>query len=135
MSIYLTAACEDALHDQCIGTYQWQAENAVALVTVTCACSCHTILALEYGVVAERQLPDSRVIQITPQLFGQARLAIGPKGSTVYDDEWEYPSTLSAINAAGPWDLTQPEPDGWTRHPSTGRRRSHGDASQEYIWK
>jgi hypothetical protein len=26
------------------------------------------------------------------------------------------------------------DPDGWIRHPQTGRRRPDGDASKEYVW-
>ena len=30
--------------------------------------------------------------------------------------------------------LTQAEPDGWFRQPQTGRRRSDGDPTKEYIY-
>jgi hypothetical protein len=48
-----------------------------------------------------------------------------------YEDRWCYaPGTadraLAAWNGAG-------EPEGWHRHPTTGRRRPNGDASLEYI--
>jgi len=40
-----------------------------------------------------------------------------------------------AVAAAQAWDIAlQPEPDGWMRHPISGRRRPGGDATQEYVY-
>lgn len=37
----------------------------------------------------------------------------------------------AALDAWNP--ITEIEPTGWMRDPNTGRRRPHGDASQEYV--
>ena len=54
----------------------------------------------------------------------------------VYVDRWCYETIGGALEAAkawsGIWLLTEPE--GWYRHPVTGRRRPNGDPSQEHIW-
>jgi hypothetical protein len=39
-----------------------------------------------------------------------------------------------AVAAAQLWDpLAQKEPEGWMRHPQSGRRRPGGNAALEYI--
>lgn len=48
-----------------------------------------------------------------------------------YDDRWFYErgkaaAALEAWNGEG-------EPEGWFRHPDTGRRRPGGDPDKEYI--
>ncbi len=40
------------------------------------------------GLVAERELPDGRVIHINEMLFGNHKLCIGPKNELFYEDEW-----------------------------------------------
>lgn len=39
---------------------------------------------------------------------------------------------MVAVAALIEWDGTG-EPEGWIRHPMTGRRRPGGDASKEYV--
>jgi hypothetical protein len=43
---------------------------------------------MEYGILAERLLPDGRIVQITALTFGRARLHIGVAGEQTYFDEW-----------------------------------------------
>ena len=43
---------------------------------------------LEWGVLAERDLGDGRILQVVPLGFGRARLHIGPKGVMWYQDGW-----------------------------------------------
>lgn len=53
-----------------------------------------------------------------------------------YEDRWCYDSRESAQGALVNWFLNDdrdPEPTGWHRHPSSGRRRPDGDASKEYV--
>lgn len=40
------------------------------------------------SILAERQLPDGRVLQVFRLTFGRARLGIGQADSGCYDDEW-----------------------------------------------
>ena len=65
-------------------------------------------------------------------------LIILPKVRTTqtwYLDRWCYHSVAAAIEAAKAWDGVWPEgePDGWHRHPATGRRRENGDPSTEEV--
>ena len=51
-----------------------------------------------------------------------------------YIDRWCYSNERDAVDALNAWDgINTKEPQGWHRHPNTGRRRPDGDASQEYI--
>jgi len=40
------------------------------------------------GIIAERILPDGRLLQVIPLTFGRARLCVGPADSMTYDDNW-----------------------------------------------
>jgi len=52
-----------------------------------------------------------------------------------YDDRWCYHSKEAALAAIAGWDRNYPttEPQGWHRHPTTGRRREGGDPTKEVI--
>lgn len=52
-----------------------------------------------------------------------------------YDDRWCYGTTDDAITALNLWMLSgfEGEPQGWHRHPASGRRRTNGDPETEYI--
>ena len=81
----------------------------------------------------EVNLPDGRSVWIQRKMFTYAIL-IGPTNGLVYDQHWCYETKVAAEKALDEWDpFTQPEPQGWIRHPVSGRRRPHGDASKEYI--
>lgn len=88
---------------------------------------------LDEGAVAERVLPNGSEVCVYPLLFGAARLTFGcdPEDGG-YDDCWDYPYLGAAIQAMERWD-GQGEPAGWTRYPSSGRRRPDGDPSKEYV--
>jgi hypothetical protein len=78
----------------------------------------------------------ANLIDVMPMLF-TAAIVVTPKAFPLaYTDRWCYQSVTEAIAAAEAWVAagpTQREPDGWHRHPPTGRRRPHGDPSSEYI--
>lgn len=42
----------------------------------------------EYGVIERVNLPDGRIIDVTPLTYGRARVHIGPDDSQWYTDEW-----------------------------------------------
>lgn len=51
-----------------------------------------------------------------------------------YEDRWCYHSQDAAEKALTEWDGEYgTEPEGWHRHPSTGRRRVNADPQQESI--
>lgn len=39
-------------------------------------------------LLAERTLPNGKLLQVVPLTFGRARLYIGPADMPVYDDGW-----------------------------------------------
>lgn len=41
---------------------------------------------MENDVLAERKLPDGRILQVIPLTYGRARLCVGPADSVCYDD-------------------------------------------------
>jgi hypothetical protein len=90
---------------------------------------------LEEGALAQRLLANGGgELCVYPLLFGAARLTYGrdPNCEIGYDDCWDYSDRVAAISAMQRWD-GQGEPEGWMRHPATGRRRPHGDPSEEYV--
>jgi hypothetical protein len=51
-----------------------------------------------------------------------------------YGDRWCFCDYATAKRALMAWSgEDDTEPEGWHRHPSTGRRRPNGDKAQEYI--
>ena len=83
-----------------------------------------------------RRLPDGRAIYLLPMLHDNVRVAIGDVGSLYLDDGWCYQAGQVdlAWRAALGWN-GEGEPEGWYRHPDTGRRRPGGDPAQEYVHK
>lgn len=80
-----------------------------------------------------RHLPDGRVITVQPLIY-TAFISIGGELRFGYSDRWCYHDVSQAIAAADAWDpLETPEPEGWHRHPTSGRRRPDGDPSKEYV--
>jgi hypothetical protein len=77
-------------------------------------------------------LPGGRWKAILPLLFTHA-IVYGTLGDmTGMDDRWCYESLGGAIEAFFNWDGTG-EPEGWHRHPVTGRRRPEGNPDLEYV--
>lgn len=87
-----------------------------------------------YGAAAFRDLGDGRGLWVYPQLY-TFKLVIGKLGSLSYDDGWCYPDLQSVVTAFDSWNpLEVAEPEGWVRHPPTGRRRfPDGDPATEEI--
>lgn len=80
-----------------------------------------------------KDLPDGRRIDVTPMTFGKGRLHVAPSFDALwYDDEWCYEHYGQAVAAALAWD-GEGEPEGWMRHPDSGRRRPNGDPAAEYV--
>jgi hypothetical protein len=84
---------------------------------------------------------DRLYIDIMPLLFTKA-IVITLKGSSpfydmFYADRWCYHSFEDAERAIQGWEdpdaWPESEPQGWHRHPRTGRRRPDGDPSKEYV--
>lgn len=89
-------------------------------------------LEAECGLLEARDLGDGRYSAILPLLFTHA-IIVGRIGDrSTYDDRWCYRDRESAEKAHLEWDGIG-EPEGWHRHPLTGRRRDAGDPLLEYI--
>jgi hypothetical protein len=86
------------------------------------------------GAILFREVGDGRGIWVYPMIYTFS-LAIGPLGSPCYDNYWCYRDLLSVMKAYSEWDVTEePEPQGWVRHPKTGRRRfPSGDPATEEV--
>lgn len=84
-----------------------------------------------------RYLHDGRLLALEPLLFGASRLHLvadpWDMGSV---DAWEYAEIVApaALVALHSWN-GDGEPDGWTRHRETGRRRRGGDPEQEHVMR
>lgn len=85
------------------------------------------------GYTNAKVLNDGRIGCIAKFMFTCAIVTVTPATAHIcYDDRWCYHSHDAATAALEKWDGTG-EPDGWHRHPLTGRRRPNGDPLQEYI--
>lgn len=83
--------------------------------------------AAENGYLHFRQFEDGGDACIAPLMF-TAAILYGLSDFS-YEDRWCYKSVEAAKEALDAWDGTG-EPEGWHRHPMTGRRRENG---VEYI--
>lgn len=88
-------------------------------------------MGVEEGWAGWRLLPHGRLSAVVPMLF-TFRLIIGSVGADGYDDCWCYHDLAAAIGAMGAWD-GEGDPQGWHRHPPSGRRREDGDPATEYV--
>lgn len=75
----------------------------------------------ECGYSDPRVIPNDRCAYIIPKMYTHAigTSRIGDKASI--GDCWCYPNYAAARNALDAWD-GHGEPDGWIRHPDSGRR-------------
>ena len=88
----------------------------------------------DLGFYGTRQLDAGNAtgfwLAVEPQTFKRARLALSQlPGDTSaesfnsgYNDVWDYASRAAALEDMNTWN-GEGEPDGWTRHLLTGRRR------------
>lgn len=91
-----------------------------------------TWLKAEANYVGIRPLPGNRWAAVWPMLYTHAIL-VGRIGDRFgYDDRWCYSDLSKAVAALDAWDGAG-EPQGWHRHPVSGRRRADGDAEMEII--
>ena len=74
-------------------------------------------------------------VMVAPLMY-TAALTIGLPGALSYLDRWCYHTIEDAIRAGDAWDGGWPEsePEGWHRHPASGRRSEGGDPSKEEVW-
>src|SRR3954462_4255360 len=88
-------------------------------------------LERENGYTNVKLLPDGRWAGLLRFLYTHA-IIVGQIGDQCgYDDRWCFASEAKALAALNEWDGTG-EPNGWHRHPGSGRRRPEGSVSEEY---
>jgi hypothetical protein len=79
-----------------------------------------------------KPLGDGRWAAVQNLMF-TAAIMTGQIGDRInIEDRWCYHSHAKAQAALEAWSGVG-EPQGWHRHPTTGRRRPDGDASAEYV--
>lgn len=80
-----------------------------------------------------KDIPDGRRVWVVQFAFTGA-IIVGPPDLWSYDDRWCYANLRQAAEYARAWDgAPGTEPVGWHRHPTSGRRRPHGDPAREYL--
>ena len=82
---------------------------------------------LHMGIVcnwlAYKKLPGNRYAALHPKVYTYS-IIVGKIGDECsYDDYWCYTDYAVALLALNAWDGAG-DPDGWHRHPKTGRRRA-----------
>lgn len=85
------------------------------------------------GAIYWRELPDGYEVCVYPMTFGKARLCFSEQHSQCIIDAYCYPTPAAAIAAGEVWTGEGDAPDGWHRHPTSGRRREGGDPSKEHV--
>lgn len=68
---------------------------------------------------------DNRIIGLVALLLGQGQIVMGRADRLYYTDEWMYATLSGALAAFIAWAEAPelPEPQGWTRHTPSHRRR------------
>lgn len=70
---------------------------------------------------------------VAPLLYGAGCIIYATSLEGI-DNQWHYETLHGAVFALYIWDVTGTnEPEGWARHPGTGRRRENGDADKETV--
>jgi hypothetical protein len=88
----------------------------------------------ERSVLARIWYPNGRIVELRPLAFTVSLAVVSPDYRYSYNDGWCYKSAQLAFLAAIAWDGGEDtEPEGWHRHPPSGRRRPDGDAAAEYV--
>jgi hypothetical protein len=77
----------------------------------------------ECGYLGVKPLPGGRWAAIWPKAFTHAIITGAIGDAAGYADSWCYETLVQAWLALGRWDGPG-EPEGWIRHPDTGRRVS-----------
>lgn len=78
----------------------------------------------------KRELPDGRVLYLEPMLWGNLSLCLAPDRWNL--ERWCFHDHDAAWRAVLGWNGVG-DPEGWYRHPATGRRRPDGTPASEYI--
>ncbi len=87
----------------------------------------------DMGYTSQRVLDDGTILAVGPMIPPNGRLFVDINSSG-YEDCYCYDSLDLAYQSMMAFNPSvDKEPQGWKRHPFSGRRRPNGDASKEYI--
>ncbi|NCQ51902.1 hypothetical protein GW796_08415 [archaeon] len=87
----------------------------------------------DMGYTAWRELPDGIILAVGNMAFGNGRLFVDVNNCG-YEDCYCYDSLELAEKSMKEYNQdVDKEPEGWKRHPFSGRRRENGDKSKEYV--
>lgn len=87
----------------------------------------------QMGYTSWRLMPSGILIAVGPMTFQNGRLFMDVN-STGYEDCYCFDSLELAEQSMKQYDEDSGvEPQGWKRHPFSGRRRKNGDPSTEYM--
>jgi hypothetical protein len=108
------------------------ASRTAPAASTTGAASFFTYLIRDCGYGAPKVIRPGVYACIMPLMFTHA-IITGRIGDRMgYDDRWCFSSLAKAQAALDAWDGAG-EPQGWHRHPRTGRRRIEGGPATEYV--
>lgn len=87
--------------------------------------------AVPLVLLGSRTLPDGRILELWRYIFN-IRLTVSQPEShgLFYEDAWCFKDAALAATALEQWS-GEGEPDGWIKHPTTGRWRPDGDRTRE----
>ncbi len=77
-----------------------------------------------------RELPNGHTLYLEPMLPGHLSLCLAPDEWNF--DRWCYHDHDAAWRAVLGWN-GKGDPEGWYRHPRSGRRRHESDPDREYV--
>lgn len=82
-----------------------------------------------------RRVDDMRYVAVQQFMYTWGLIWGYTRDMYNYEDRWCYHDFNVALAAAHAWacDGLRGEPEGWHRHPTTGRRRTDGDPATEYV--
>lgn len=87
----------------------------------------------EMGYTSWRILPDGTILAVGVMAFNNGRLFVDIN-TYGYEDCYCYDSLQLATDSMNNYNPElETEPTGWKRHPFTGRRRTNGDITTEYV--
>lgn len=83
------------------------------------------------GYTQYAELPGGLYAFVCKMLFNW-RMVIGTLDSPC--DAYCYDTHEQVVASLAAWDATaEPEPNGWKKHPTTGRYREGGDPAREFV--
>ena len=87
----------------------------------------------ELGDLFAVQLRNGRTVHLTKMIFNH-RLNLMSENGNGWDDAWCYEDFRSALIAMLNWNTdSMSEPEGWKKHPTTGRYRPDSNPDLEYL--